>query len=53
MIVRPSPIIFGLEGSKEVIEQNIIDLVKLYEDGVIEKKVFDKMLKVITSNKNL
>lgn len=53
MIVRPSPIIFGLEGSKELTEQNIIDLVKLFEDGVIEKKVFDKMLKVITSNKNL
>lgn len=53
MIVRPSPVIFGLEGSKEVTEQNIIDLVKLYENGVIEKKIFDKMLKIITNNKNL
>ena len=47
MIIRPSPIIFGLEGSKEIIEENIIILTKLHTDGLIEKKIFDKMIKIM------
>jgi hypothetical protein len=50
MILRPSKNTFGIEGAIEIQEDNVSELVRLYEDKVIDKIIFDKMLKVITGN---
>jgi hypothetical protein len=50
MILRPSKITFGIEGAIEIQENNVSELARLYEDKVIDKIIFDKMLKVITGN---
>jgi hypothetical protein len=50
MILRPSKITFGIEGAIEIQENNVSELVRLYEDKVIDKIIFDKMLKLITGN---
>jgi hypothetical protein len=49
MILRPSKNTFGIEGAIEIQENNVSEIVRLYEDKVIDKIIFDKMLKVITN----
>jgi hypothetical protein len=52
MILRPSKKTFGIEGSIEIQEKNVSELVRLYNDKVIDKIIFDKMLKIITGNES-
>jgi len=52
MILRPSKKTFGIEGSIEIQEKNVSQLVRLYNDKVIDKIIFDKMLKIITGNES-
>lgn len=50
MLIRPSKKTFGLEGSQEIREDNIIILNNLYEMGIISEKVFHKMMSMILND---
>ena len=52
MILRPSKKTFGIEGAIEIQENNVSEIARLYNDKVIDKIIFDKMLKVITNNES-
>jgi hypothetical protein len=52
MILRPSKNTFGIEGAIEIQEKNVFELARLYNDKVIDKIIFDKMLKIITGNES-
>lgn len=47
MLIRPSKKTFGLEGSHEIREDNIIILNNLYKMGIISDIVFNKMVSII------
>jgi len=54
MIIRPSPIKFGLEGQKEIVESNLIEIQNLFEQKLISETVYKKMMQVVlNNNKNL
>lgn len=46
MIIRPSAKTFGLEGKKEIIENNLIIINELYNNGLLDKNIFQKMVKL-------
>jgi hypothetical protein len=50
MIINPSPLLFGIEGSIEIQEYNIQIISNLFIHNVIDKNVYDKMLKIVTKN---
>jgi hypothetical protein len=50
MIINPSPLLFGIEGAIEIQEYNIQVISNLFLSNIIDKNVYDKMLKIITKN---
>jgi len=46
MILKPSAKTFGLEGKIEIIENNLIIINELYNNGLISNNVFQKMVKL-------
>ena len=46
MILKPSAKTLGLEGKKEIIENNLIIINELYNNGLISNNVFQKMVKL-------
>jgi hypothetical protein len=50
MIINPSPILFGIEGAIEIQEYNIQVISNLFLSNIIDKNVYEKMLKIITKN---
>lgn len=52
MIIRPSAKKFGLEGKKEIIENNLSVINDLYKNGLISDNVFQKMVKLAIDDNN-
>jgi hypothetical protein len=50
MIINPSPLLFGIEGAIEIQEYNIQVISNLFISNIIDKNVYEKMLKIITRN---
>lgn len=50
MILKPSAKTFGLEGKKEIIENNLITINELYNNGLISNNVFQKMVKLVIND---
>ena len=52
MIIRPNPNTFGIEGAIEIKEKNIIEIHRLFKDGVINEKIFAKMINLASGKKS-